>query len=163
MESPEGSACHVEGRRSFCGAYAVRDGSAVRMGGGDEWLEYEGAQGFGRRGGAGQQQRQLKEAQVGRVIREETIIYPFESKNLYEERERRSRERAKVQCGCVFLWSGSRGRRVWCLVVSERAFCMQNYRPPNLPRCCGSFVVLLAVGETPTDMRARACNSSLIP
>ena len=64
------------------------------MGGGDEWLEYEGAQGFGRRGGAGQQQRQLKEAQVGRVIREE-IIYPFESKNLYEERERRSRERER--------------------------------------------------------------------
>ena len=60
------------------------------MGGGDEWLEYEGAKGFGRRGGAGQQQRQLKEAQVGRVIREEIIIYPFESKNLYEERESES-------------------------------------------------------------------------
>ena len=63
------------------------------MGGGDEWLEYEGAQGFGRRGGAGQQQRQLKEAQVGRVIREEIIIYPFESKNLYEERERAEESR----------------------------------------------------------------------
>ena len=124
MESPEGSACHVEGRRSFCGAYAVRDGSAVRMGGGDEWLEYEGAQGFGRRGGAGQQQRQLKEAQVGRVIREETIIYPFESKNLYEERERRSRERAKVQCGCVFCGQGAEGVAcgvLWCL--RERFAC----------------------------------------
>ena len=124
MESPEGSACDVEGRRALCGAYAVRDGSAVRMGGGDEWLEYEGAKGFGRRGGAGQQQRQWKEAQVGRVIREERIIYPFESKNLYEERERRSRERAKVQCGCVFCGQGAEGVAcgvLWCL--RERFAC----------------------------------------
>ena len=123
MESPEGSACDVEGRCALCGSDAVRDESAVRMGGGDEWLEYEGAQGFGRRGGAGQQQRQLKEAQVGRVIREE-IIYPFESKNLYEERERRSRERAKVQCGCVFCGQGAEGVAcgvLWCL--RERFAC----------------------------------------
>ena len=124
MESPEGSACDVEGRCALCGSDAVRDGSAVRMGGGDEWLEYEGAQGFGRRGGAGQQQRQLKEAQVGRVIREE-IIYPFESKNLYEERENGGVERErKYSVVAFFCGQGAEGVAcgvLWCL--RERFAC----------------------------------------
>ena len=64
MESPEGSACDVEGRCALCGSDAVRDASAVRLGGGDEWLEYEGAKGFGRRGGAGQQQLGLASTEL---------------------------------------------------------------------------------------------------